>query len=45
MIKTLIAFGIGLGVILGVCIIAFVRKTRLGGRGGYKDKRPPRDPI
>jgi hypothetical protein len=42
MIKTvLIAFGLGLGVILCVCIIAFVRKTRAGGPGGYKDKRGP----
>jgi hypothetical protein len=43
MIKTvLISFGIGLGVVLCVCLAAFVMKTRLGGRGGYKDKRPPR---
>jgi hypothetical protein len=41
MIKTaLIALGTGLGVILCLCLVAFVKKTRRGGRGGYKDKHP-----
>jgi hypothetical protein len=44
MIKIILtAVGIGLLVVLGVCIAAFVIKTRLGGRGGYKDKRPRAD--
>ena len=43
MIKTiLLMFGICLSLVLGACVIAFIRKTRLGGPGGYKNKHHPK---
>ncbi|HEY9248651.1 MAG TPA: hypothetical protein VIO38_05950 [Rariglobus sp.] len=41
MLKTLLLAG---GLLLIVCFLAFILKTKLGSHGGHNDKKPPHDP-